>query len=436
MSNSKISKNDTAWQELFKKYKIIEKIKIDGQFAISAKQINEFREARLMTKFDHKSNLPSLFQEHNISILPITRGDYIIAQFDAYQSFEQKNDVGVEYISFPSYIQSIDFERITSEAIAINCAYVSGIIADFVEDDDLLPTVNGRMSSENFSFKINTFSDSNQININVNNSQMEIDGGYEGVEYLSLIEAKNALSSDFLIRQLYYPHRLWRNKLSKEVKSIFLIYSNGLFTLYEYKFENPNHYNSLVLVKQKHYTLEQRDISLEDIQNIIDTIQLTNEPELPFPQANSFERVINLCELLHEKTVLTKDEITETYDFDERQTNYYTDAARYLGLVDKKKTKDGICFFLTDEGKKLFKLKYKQRQLRLIILLLQHSIFLETIKLWLKKASIPERQEIINIMRTAHLYNSKSDKSLADNTLSRRSSTILGWVNWIINLIN
>ena len=32
---------------------------------------------------------------------------------------------------------------------------------------------------------------------NVNNSQIEIDGGFEGVETLSLIEAKNSLSDDF-----------------------------------------------------------------------------------------------------------------------------------------------------------------------------------------------------------------------------------------------
>jgi hypothetical protein len=190
------------------------------------------------------------------------------------------------------------------------------------------------------------------------------------------------------------------------------------------------------LVKQKHYTLEQRDISLEDIQNIINTVKLIDEPQISFPQANSFERVINLCELLHEKTVLTKDGITETYDFDERQTNYYTDAARYLGLVNKKKSSEGISFVLSSEGKKLFQLKYKQRQLRFVALILQHPVFLKTIELWLKKTHPPNTQEVVNIMRAAHLYNSKLDAPLSDDTLLRRSSTILGWVNWIINLIN
>ena len=52
------SKNDIAWEKLFIKYKILEQITKAGHFEISASKINEFREARLMTKFDHKSQLP------------------------------------------------------------------------------------------------------------------------------------------------------------------------------------------------------------------------------------------------------------------------------------------------------------------------------------------------------------------------------------------
>lgn len=57
------------------------------------------------------------------------------------------------------------------------------------------------------------------------------------------------------------------------------------------------------------------------------------EPKLPFPQADSFERVINLCELLKQKGFISKNDITQNYDFDYRQTNYYSSAARYLGLI-------------------------------------------------------------------------------------------------------
>lgn len=55
--------NDKAWEKLFDKYNILEGIEKDGIMEITSKEINEFREARLMTKFDHRSNLPILFEK-------------------------------------------------------------------------------------------------------------------------------------------------------------------------------------------------------------------------------------------------------------------------------------------------------------------------------------------------------------------------------------
>ena len=80
--------NDTAWEKLFDKYQILDRVDRDGQFQISASQIKEFREPRLMTKFDHRVNLPAIFRKHNLAILPVTRGDYVISSFSAYQDFE------------------------------------------------------------------------------------------------------------------------------------------------------------------------------------------------------------------------------------------------------------------------------------------------------------------------------------------------------------
>ena len=152
------SKNDIAWEQLFDEYNIISEINKKGKFEITAKQINEVREARLMTKFDHKVNLPQIFTENELSILPITRGSYIISKFEAYKNFENINPEIIR-VKFPEYITSIDYDNISSEAMAINCAYVSGIIRDFVEDEGLVPTVSGRMSSDLFDFKIKNIND-------------------------------------------------------------------------------------------------------------------------------------------------------------------------------------------------------------------------------------------------------------------------------------
>lgn len=418
--------NDTAWESLFDKYNIIEEINKNGQFTISANQIKEFREPRLMTKFDHRINLPNVFLKNNLSILPITRGDYVISSFSAYKEFEEPSPE-IQKISIPAYIQSLMPQFLVSEAIALNCANACGILNDFLEDDALCPTVSGRMSSGAFDFDINTAFGAK--NIKVSNSQIEIDAAYEGIHYLSIFEAKRDISEDFLVRQLYYPFRVWSERVTKKVKPIFLIFSNGKFSLYQYHFENPKNYNSLHLVKQKNYIIA-TEICLTDIENILRTVPLTEEPEVSFPQADSMSRIVNLVELLYEKP-MTKQDITSEYAFDERQTNYYTDAGRYLDLINKFHDENGnIAFQLSTCGRHIMSLEYKERQLAIITQILRHKVFNETLKIHLQYGEMPNKQTIVEIMKKENLYRVE-----ADSTYLRRSFTVVGWVNWILSVI-
>lgn len=421
------SKNDLAWQLLFKKYKIVENIHDKGLHEIRSSAINKYREARLMTKFDYKSQLPKIFVENNLSILPVSRGSYIISNFETFKDFSD-DPVEVQKIDFPSYIESIDYNNITSEATALNCAYVSGIIQDFTKDEELKPTVSGRMGSSNFKFNID--SKNGLLNISVRNSQIEIDGGYEGVSSLNLIEAKNSISKDFLIRQVFYPYKLWQNKVDKKVRSMFLTYTNGVFHFREYDFEDPDHYNSLFLIREKKYILRDGAINLELVQGILNTITIIDEPMLPFPQADSFERVINLCELLNINSSLTREEVTIKYDFDVRQTNYYSDAGRYLGLIEKGIKDRQVIYFLTDLGRMIFQMTIIERQKKFMELILSHIVFNQALKLYFDKSEAPNRKEIVEIMRDARLH-----KIHSETTFKRRSSTILSWINWVLSQI-
>lgn len=427
--NEPKSLNDKAWESLFEKYDILNRIDMDGCFQISAAQIKEFREPRLMAKFDHTINLPKIFAENKLSILPVTRGDYVISHFDAYHKFETA-DTAITKVSIPSHIQSLDYNNITSEAFALNCAAAAGIIEDFTDDEQIIPTVSGRMSSDYFRFNIMDTLSKKHREVVVYHSQIEIDAAYEGIRYLSLFEAKRDLSEDFLIRQLYYPYRTWRNSVEKDVKTIFLVYSNGIYRLYQYKFENPMDYSSLVLVKQRNYTIEDTAITSEDIQKILQSTAFIPEPSIPFPQADSFERVINLCELLNESS-MNRDEVTEKYDFNVRQTNYYTDAARYLGLVEKSKENGIPCYHLTENGEKSLRKGYKQRQLDFCRRILQHKVFADVLKMYFESGVMPSNGEITRIMKQSDLYKVKSD-----DTFKRRASTIRGWIEWIVGLIN
>ena len=419
--------NDAAWENLFDKYHILDEIERNGQFIISANQIKEFREPRLMTKFDHKVNLPVIFAENRLAILPVTRGDYVISSFSAYKEFEQPS-TDVQRISIPAHIQSLMPQFLVSETIALNCANACGILEDFLEDEALVSTVSGRMGSGEFNFNIDTASGTRAVS--VTNSQIEIDAAYEGINYLSLFEAKRDLSNDFLVRQLYYPFRVWSNRVTKTVKTVFLIFSNGIFNLYQYQFDDPQNYNSLKLVKQKNYVIA-TEICLSDIENLLVATPEAQEPEISFPQADSMSRIINLIELLHEKP-MTRNRITTEYAFDVRQTNYYTDAGRYLGLIDKGRDGDNnILFQLSEKGRRIMNLAYRERQLAIVSKILEHKPFRETLKLHLQNGVMPDKNTIIQIMRNSNLYNIG-----AESTYFRRSSTIIGWTNWILSIID
>jgi len=426
------TKNELAWEQILTKYDVISKIQSIGYFIVTADQIKEFREPRLATKFDHNINLPSIFKRHRISIMPLSRSEFLLSNHDMFFQIELDTK-NVEQRVLPGYIESITRESITSEAVALNCSFITGMISDFLQDDQIQPTVSGRMTSGTFSFNIYNTIKKDFDNVKVNNSQIEIDGAYEGINSLALIEAKQTISTDFLVRQLYYPYRAWKDKINKTIRPIYMVYSNSVFTFNEYTFDDPDNYNSLRLLKTKSYTLEDRQINIETIQDILFNIPIVNEPNIPFPQADDFKKVINLCELAQDNP-LSKDFIASEYEFNIRQSDYYGNACRYLGLMDRKKHGRSSQYQLTDNGKLMLRMSYIDRQLYLISRILEHKTFNETMKITLNNAKVPTKEDIVEIMQTNGLYKVGSKNEEA-STFDRRASSIRGWIEWILSII-
>jgi hypothetical protein len=427
-----MSLNDKAWETLFDRYDILDEISANGFYEIDAKTIKTVREPRLMAKFDHKINLPKIFRKNSLSILPISRSRYVLGKFDAYQKVKYNNDLQPIEMSLPTNIATIDPYNLYSESSALHCAYVTGMISD-VMGEECMPTVSGRMSSQAFDFNIRT-NIGKDHRIAIKNAQVEIDGGYEGDTAFALIEAKKETVEDFLIRQMYYPYRLWQEKIHKQVKPIFFTHSADMFSFFVFDFEDPTRYNSLQLVEQRNYVIAHEAIEIDDIYNILYNVKIVKEPELPFPQANSFIRIIDLLGLLVEND-LDKDFITSNYNFDARQTQYYTTAAMYLGLVEKYvgegKPFPNIKFTLTSKGQKIMKMPYKQKYLALVKCILEHGAFNQVLKEYFENGYPPEQERVIEIMKRSNLYNVKEE-----STFFRRSSTVIRWIDWILDLQN
>ena len=428
MSRSQPTANDKAWEILFERHKILEEVEKNGFFEIASGQINQERESRLMAKFDHSVNLPDIFRDNDLSILPISRSKYVIGKFDTH--FEVKYDSEIEVIpfEFPPGIESIDYTNLYSESSALHCAFNIGIIDDLFGEKTAY-TVSGRMSTESFGFNIINSLANKAYSIKVKNSQCEIDAGFESNNYFVLIEAKNYAIDDFLIRQLYYPYRLWSKKMAKKVIPVLMTYSNDIFSFFIYEFSNDENYNSLKLREQKNYTIAPEEIQRSDVDLVLNNIKVIAEPDVPFPQADKFERVVDLLSLLLERD-LTKDDITENYEFDRRQTDYYTNAGLYIGLIENYKdslTKK-VTFCLTSEGRSILHKRPKLKYLELINKILERQVFYLVFQLALKLGGIPPKDAICKII-------SENRPDINDTTIKRRYFTVQGWIYWIWNQI-
>lgn len=414
---------DEAWIKLFSEHRIIESVDKDSYFVITAQEINKYHEARLMTKFDSSAQLLKIFRDNDLSILPIKRGSYMIGHFSAYCKLDYPSSPLIEVD--PPNLESLDFTNLYSESAALSFAFNSGIIYDIMQDESTLFTVNGRMSSGSFKFHMSALKNYNPYTILVENSQIEIDAGYEGRDTFCIIEAKNIAPEDFMIRQLYYPYRLWESKIKKRILCVFFVYSNDIFTAFKYEFNKRSHYNSLNLLDVKRYAIASKPITILDITKIVEEIRFFEEPAVQFPQANSFERVIDLLSILAEHD-LSRDETTARYEFNSRQTNYYSDACRYLGLVEKYQDEGIVMYRLTPTAKNIMKKKHKDKILGLISVLLTRPIFYHAFKETLANAALPTDQQLIDIFDRNPLVT-----PINDTTVRRRISTVKAWVEWI-----
>jgi hypothetical protein len=425
------SKNDVAWEALFESHRILDHIEAEGVYQISAGTINELREARLMTKFDHRIQLPSVFKQNELTIQPNSRGTYLIGRFASYLDLPNGDDVAIEEVPFPVELETINPQDLYSESAALLCAYNAGILDRLLQEEVSL-TVMGRMSTGRFDYAINETRTGRPVEISVQNSQCEIDSGFEGANSFAIVEAKNETVNDFLVRQLYYPYRLWEAQTRKEVIPVFLSYSNDVFSFYIFRFTNRANYNSIELVGQRRFQIGTSDIELQDIVTALQRVRaLPERAGIPFPQADSFTRLVDLLTQLHATGGMSQEDITTNHAFDRRQTQYYTNAGRYLGLIQRRQNREeGVTYSLTPKAVAIMARQPARRNLALVETILEHRVFAETVRLYLAQAGRPEINQVIEIMRAAELGLDQEGHT----TIPRRAQTVLSWIDWIMRL--
>lgn len=245
--------NSKSWKKIFNDYKILDHDFDKSPFLLSAKQIKQAcqrfketgqKEVRILCKQDRRKDRPDIFQKHNLFLLPVKNGYYNIIRGEGYVDIpEIEKEVSV-------YSSKLDFQLDTakignSEMQHLDYAYASSLIRTFMNDSSLVLTIRGRKYTPSFEFRVG------KQNIKVSSVQTEVDAGYEGKKQIVLIEAKNFIATNVIIRQLYYPFRQWQEQTRKKVITLFFdkAHDEDVYSIWQFEFKNPKDYNSIKLVK-------------------------------------------------------------------------------------------------------------------------------------------------------------------------------------------
>jgi len=406
MAKTKINTNQ-SWVNIFDKYKILNTIKASGYADITADEIKavDGKEARLMTKVDFRENLPTVMSDEGLSILAIKNGLYRIAKNDPFIDINEKIATKIIDIPTPKDIISIDPFNIKSESGALDIAYISKMCEHTFEEDSFL-SIRGRLRGQ-LDFNIGA------TPYNIDGVQIEVDGGYEGIKNIHLIEAKIGFRNNINIRQLLYPQLYWEQEIkkAKEIKSYVFYLHNDIFRFIPYIYDGKIGYADHTEEKAFRFIEPHSKFSIYDI--TIDESMTDNN--VPFPQADKFEKVQDMLFVISQSDCINKYELNLEFDIVSRQIDYYFNVLKWLKVCKE----ENECLILTEIGKQIIDLPFKKR-----IEELAKIVFSEPIT-----NNFLHKKPINDVMFSKYNMNSES-------TQRRRLQTVSAWINYFKEILD
>ena len=403
-----------AWDVLARHLELSARLPEERQLEVEASTIKRVTgwEPRLLMKMDSRSQRPPVLSRLQAMVLPVRNGRYAIVASDGYHDVEEPPACRSFHLSEGARgLRTLPWDTIpTSESQALDMALASGMLHDFLRESQLTLTIRGRLRSPAFSFQCRGAR--GPIDLSAEGVQIEVDAGLEG-ESIHLVEAKLGKRSDFHLRQLYYPFRMWSLRVQdKPVYAVFCAYHDRQFSFWKYTFGPPENYHGVQLLESAVYSLDP-EVSPPAWRPIVrDGLQSspTTPPEVPFPQADSLERVIDLVEAAAQNETLL-------YGFSDRQAGYYLNAARYLGLVEPQGN------HLTAAGRTFLESQRHARHILILQAMVARPVWREALRSMEQSGELPASgaiQEWISL-----------HTRLGEATLRRRAQTVLSWLRWV-----
>lgn len=420
--------NDKAWRRVFEGTDLLSEIKKNGFSQIQASKVEELgqRQPRLMAKLDSLSSRPSIFIEHGLNMLPVGRGKYVIFEDPENRCYFVMPPLQPErrMIKFTpsgninlSRLETLSHGICTTESEAIEIAHLSSLLNSFCDTENLVLTRRGRFGSNEFLLEL----PSRGGLISVNKAQIEVDAIFESEDVVLLIEAKIGFQTDFHIRQLYYPHIWLFKQTRKRIVPLLLCYSNGEFQLTEF-FLGADFAN-IHKLRQEYFVIDEDPIAHINLKAILRHLPTATELlSVPFPQADDFEKVIDMLSALREG--LTElDELAERFGFVSRQAGYYLNAAKYLSLVDHQSG-------LTRAGEKILDERNRVNRTDLLLKAMLARVVPREAILLLREGNFDP--STIATMPIESMISTSRSGEYSDDTITRRANSIRSWLKWLL----
>lgn len=401
MSISKKIRKTEKWSE------IVIKANLDLDKSINyikAKDIKEIsgEEPRLMAKIDSPNELPSIFKENNLIILPISRSEYVLANGKGFHTIEEdhkKPSIHYSYIPIDGSVKS--------ESYYLDYAFSCGLISRISNYNYPLYSTNRGRRTTSFKFKLNN----NEIA--VDRAQIEVDGQYENEKEVLIFEAKIRTIKSFNIRQIYYPFRDLQSKKDVRVFFFTVDIKNLIFKFWQYTFHPPNNFEAIKFVNFYSFKLNIKK-KAKDIVNVTPKSEKIN-----IPQVDDLEKIFLILEKINQGFDDSK-KISNVLNFVKRQSSYYRHAGELLGIIKLNENK----YEVTLLGEEYLKLNSEDRKNFVCKLILEfpviNEIFYSVIS---NKVKEFKKNDIID------LITKKSN--LHGSTILRRTRTIISWFIWL-----
>lgn len=145
---------------------------------------------------------------------------------------------------------------------------------------------------------------------------------------------------------------------------------------------------------------------------------------IPFPQADSFEKIIKILNINDEEQLKDKGYLSKLLgDVHARQVAYYLSASMYLDIVNLNKE-------FTEYARTLRAMSKIDQQAELALKIVSDPVFGKTFFMFRMLKDDLEIEDVIKIMKEKNIvFESKE-------MYKRRAQTVISWVKWINKIVD